>query len=69
MSSLDFSNAGLEAGKQVTGLQVSHVDSGDLGQSHATMGADERGNSRNSGECREVHAVRGFVVVLRDYKR
>jgi hypothetical protein len=31
------------------------------------MGADEWGNSRNSGECGEVHVVVGFVFVLWDY--
>ena len=67
MSSLDLSNASLKVGKQVTSLQVAHVDTSDLGQSHTAMGADEWGNSRNSGECREVHVVVGFVFVLRDY--
>jgi hypothetical protein len=67
MSGLDLSNASLEVGKQVTGLQVAHVDTSDLGQSHSAMGADEWGNSRNSGECGEVHVVVGFVFVLWDY--
>lgn len=67
VSSLDLSNASLEVGKQVTGLQVAHVDSGNLGQSHAAMSADKGGNSRDSGKCGEVHVVEGFVFVLRDY--
>lgn len=57
MGSLDLSNASLEVGKQVTRLQIPHVDTSDLGQTHTTMGTDEWGNSRNSGECGEVHVV------------
>jgi hypothetical protein len=66
VSSLDLGDASLKVGKQVTRFQVSHVDTGDLGQSHTTMGADQWGNSRNSGKCGEMHFVKGFVSVLRD---
>lgn len=67
MGGLDLSNASLKVGQQVTGLQVSHVNASDLGQSHTTMGTDEWCNSRNSGECGEVHVVERVVFVLRDY--
>jgi hypothetical protein len=40
MSGLDLSNASLEVGKQVTGLQVAHVDTSDLGETHSAMSAD-----------------------------
>jgi hypothetical protein len=66
VSSLDLGDASLKVGKQVSRLQVSHVDSGDLGQSHTTMGADQWGNSRNGGKCGEMHSVKDFVSVLRD---
>lgn len=67
VGSLDLSNASLQVGKQVTGLEVAHVDTSDLGQSHTAMGTDEWGDGRNGGECGEVHVVKRFVFVLRDY--
>jgi len=67
VGNLDLSNAGLKIGEQVTGLEVTHVDTSNLGQSHTAMGTDEWGDGRNGGECREVHVVERFVFVLRDY--
>jgi hypothetical protein len=57
MRGADLSNASLEVGKQVTGLQVAHVDTSDLWKTHAAMGADQWGDSRNGGECGEVHVM------------
>ena len=64
VSSPDLGDASLKVGKQVTRLQVSHVDTSDLGQSHTTMGADQWGNSRNGGKCGEMHFVIDSVSVL-----
>ena len=58
MSGLDLSDASLEVGKQVTGLQVADVKTSNLGQSHTAVSANKRGDSRNRGEGGKVHVVK-----------
>jgi hypothetical protein len=50
-----FGEAGPEVGKHGPSLEVSWVQSDDLGKGRS-MSADERGNSRNRSECSgEMH--------------
>jgi hypothetical protein len=54
--SVEAGDAGLEGCEQVTGLEIPHVDSGNLGNAKGAMGADEWGNSRDGGKSSgEVH--------------
>jgi hypothetical protein len=73
--SIELCDAGLEAGEQVTRLEVPHVDSGDLGDANVAMGADEGGYGRNGGEgsgevhgggclCCLLNGIREYSVVV-----